>query len=416
MNIEKIINYATTRITPRLEKLERYYNGKNDILVRDFGGSTYHNRLVNNYSKNIVENTVGYWLGNAVTYTTEQTDLSKRIKEITDYNDDDAHNLNLARDLSIFGIAAELIYIDEDKKIRYNRLNPTQLYVEFDSTFDRNIKYAVRWYESYDIAEDKITKYAEYYDAENITYYTDEGAGYIPVNTVPHFMGCCPVNVFCNNEQCKGDFEDVISLIDAYDIMQSESINDFEATADAYLYLGNVDVDEETVKKMRDSKVIVGEAQPMWLTKTVNDVYVENIKNRLNDDIFKFSNTINFSDDSFGNAASGVALRHKLMLFENRVSATQKLFEKALLRRWEIICGVLNKIGADYDFITIKFTFTRNLPIDIEATASMVQQLNGIVSKETLLSQLPFIDDANAEIKKINSEAEPYIFNGDTNE
>lgn len=37
-----------------------------------------------------------------------------------------------------------------------------------------------------------------------------------------------PVNVYINNDELYGDFEKVISLIDAYDQSQSDTANDFE--------------------------------------------------------------------------------------------------------------------------------------------------------------------------------------------
>ena len=73
----------------------------------------------------------------------------------------------------------------------------------------------------------------------------------------PHYFGLVPVVEYKNNEQCLGDYEQVISLIDAYDKLESDSLNDFEQFTDAYLILKGVAADEEELASMRQNRVLL---------------------------------------------------------------------------------------------------------------------------------------------------------------
>jgi SPP1 family phage portal protein len=57
-------------------------------------------------------------------------------------------------------------------------------------------------------------------------------------------------------------------------------------------------------------------------------------------------------------------------------------------------------------YTDIQPIFTRNKPQNETDLANMVKGLYGILSDETLISILPFIDNAREEIEKRNSEKE----------
>ena len=54
----------------------------------------------------------------------------------------------------------------------------------------------------------------------------------------------------------------------------------------------------------------------------------------------------------------------------------------------------------------IEITFTRNLPVNTLEAAQIVNQLRGLVSDETLLSQIPFIRNATEELEKLKEQKE----------
>ena len=55
-----------------------------------------------------------------------------------------------------------------------------------------------------------------------------------------------------------------------------------------------------------------------------------------------------------------------------------------------------------FDWRAIDIVFTRNLPSNDVDIANMVNSLRDIVSDETLLAQIPFVDDVQAEIERVD--------------
>ena len=50
--------------------------------------------------------------------------------------------------------------------------------------------------------------------------------------------------------------------------------------------------------------------------------------------------------------------------------------------------------------------FVRALPVNMAENAQMVSMLEGHVSQKTLLQQLPFVEDPDAEIEALKKEAD----------
>jgi hypothetical protein len=55
-------------------------------------------------------------------------------------------------------------------------------------------------------------------------------------------------------------------------------------------------------------------------------------------------------------------------------------------------------------FRDIQINFKRNIPVDIQATINMVNALKGTVSDKTLLGQLDFVEDVDAELEAIQEQ------------
>ena len=89
---------------------------------------------------------------------------------------------------------------------------------------------------------------------------------------------------------------------------------------------------------------------------------------------------------------------------ETRAGKFEALMKKALQRRVEIISGIASlKLGEEV-FRDIEITFKRNIPEDTTATINMINALKGTVSDITLLSQLDFINDPQAELDAVQEQ------------
>ena len=100
-------------------------------------------------------------------------------------------------------------------------------------------------------------------------------------------------------------------------------------------------------------------------------------------------------------------MKYKLMGLENIVGIKEAKFKKGLMRRIELLCNFLNIATNNSMLYTdVQPVFTRNRPQNETELANMVKGLYGILSDETLISRLPFIENAREEIEKRNSEKE----------
>ncbi|MEG2375018.1 MAG: phage portal protein, partial [Niameybacter sp.] len=125
--MEKYIELFRTSQLPRLQKLKRYYDCKNDtIMNRTFKDITKpNNKIATAWASYITTLTTGYFMGKPVTYHTDNNELNEYLhksntKEIS-------HNAALEKDCSIFGYAAEILYINENKEIDFAKVDPMSI-------------------------------------------------------------------------------------------------------------------------------------------------------------------------------------------------------------------------------------------------------------------------------------------------
>lgn len=410
---ELIIKFRGEEL-PRLKKLKDYYLNKTAILRRPcVDPSKPNNKVVHPFAQYITDTLVGYFVGEPVSYTSNE-DISM-LKMIFEYNDEQDENATLAKNCSIYGKAYELIYIDEDGNVRFVALDPREVIPVYGTSLDNELIGAVRFYMNRNLVFGVDEMIVEVYtDKEIIRYKTSDAVADLHLlDRKQHAFNDVPIVEYRNNDDCYGDYEGVIPLIDAYDTLVSDDLNDFEYFVDAYLALYGYTAEPEDIAKMKQQRVLLmdNDSKAEWLVKKGDSHGIETTKERLERDIHKFSKTPNINDKNFGGNASGVAMKYKLLGTENIASIKERKFKKGLQRRLELISGILSILSRpSFDWLGVDITFTRNIPINEDDVANMIKNLNGIVSKKTLVSQLPFVEDADKEMNQLNQELKQSIF------
>ena len=218
--IKRIIETHRSSVLPRLQNLENYYNANNAIKNRVMSDpSKPNNKIANAYASYITDTLVGYFIGEPITYTANDDVLLQDLNMILEYNDEADENAELAKNASIYGVAYEMLYLsEEDKMIRFKALNPKEVIPIFDKTVEQNLLAVMRYYEDYDYVEDNTYTIVEVIDAKMVRRYKLD-TGLSLLEEYAHYFSMVPVAIFKNNEEESGDFEQVISLIDAYDKM-----------------------------------------------------------------------------------------------------------------------------------------------------------------------------------------------------
>ena len=388
-----------------LQNYWNYYIGNQKIMRKqasDIGKPC--NRVMTNYCYNIVQNYKGYLTGIDIAYSSDQE--LDMVFDVLNYNDCHTVDSQLLQDALIYGVAYEISYIDEEGKQRFKTLNPMTCFPIYDNTLNQDLKYAVRLYMD-DLIEKDSYIVEVYSDKWVRTYKSTMGfKSFNLIKEEPHYFGMVPITVFQLNENRKSIFDQIITLQDAYNELLSAEVDDFQSFADAYLVLkGMMGTDPEDLADMKRNRALLldSDADASYLTKNISDTQIENMLNNINDAIHKIANSPDFNDEKLL-AQSGIAMRYKLVGFENASSAIEAEMRKALQRRIELICAIANLKGSESVWRDIKITFTRNLPTNLTETAQVVNSLRGLVSDQTLLSLLPFITDTQAEMDRLAEE------------
>lgn len=407
-NIKKLIELSRNKIE-RYEKLQNYYDGKHDILNTQKGDATIpNNKLVNNMPKYITDTVTGYSMGNPVSYTSSDDNLLNVLQEIFDYNDEQDENSELEKKCSIHGHCFEMVYVDQDGWIRFSVIRPDSALFVYE-TGTHNLLAVIRYMESYDVLHNKTTYYAEFWNDRCCMYFKSNvgGANFTLTDVVDHYWFDVPFIEYMNNEERNGDFEGIISLVDAYNLAQSNTANFFQYNDQAIMTItGLGEVTTDDVKDMKEKQTVILEdpGEIGWVTKDVNDSALENYKKRLREDMHLWSSVPNMTDDTLGSQLSGVAISYKMWNFEQMVITKERKFKKALQRRLELITNMLNFLGGNYDYKDVEITFHRNMPQNVSEIASMISTLRGFLSDETLMNMLPNIKNAQDEIEKRDEE------------
>ncbi|GLC88691.1 phage portal protein [Lysinibacillus piscis] len=402
----------------RLNNLENYYKGEHVILARELSGDEMglpNNKIVANHAKYITDIATGYTFGKPIKYEGEQIEsISAAYKEI----DIVSHDQELSKDLSIFGIGLELHFMSSDEVPipKVTVIDPRQIFLVVDDTVEYKSMFAVHYYEKRDIDNKEIGWNINVYSATSIVkYFTEkiDAEEYELIETLPHYYQSVPVVEFWNNEEQQGDFEQQISLIDAYNLLQSDRINDKEQLVDALLKLIGVSLGDtekeqsETARMIKKHKIIelpVG-ADAGWLTKGLNETEVEVLKNAIKKDIHEFSMVPNLTDENFASNASGVAMKYKLFGLEQLAVIKERYFVQGLRERLKLFANILTVKAQAVNISNVEITMIRNLP-ENELTIQDIVSLIGLVSSETLLSLLPFVESSEDEQKKVQKELE----------
>lgn len=408
--IQKMISKYVVNELPKLEKWKNYYNGKHIILNKSYSDPTKPcNRIITNFPKIIVDTYGGYICGKPITYSSND-DIAD-VQETINYNDSATADMSFCRNALTFGIAYELQWLDAFSQIRYAQVSPLNSFAVYDNSLDCELLYFIRWYKSntIDYSENYII---EVYDKDRIIKYNSFGlVGNLEfIEEVPHYFKDVPVSVFKLNDDCENIFNSIITLNDAYNELQSSEVDDYSAWVDAYLMLVGVDADSEDIAAMKQNRVLVlpEGASAQWITKNANDTQIVNMLENIKKNIFKITACPDMADETFL-AQSGTALAYKLVGFENVASGIVANFTKAIQRRVELICNILNIKASEAIWRDINIQFTRNLPVNITETIQLINGLKGTVSDKTLLAQLPFIDDIEAELEAVEEQRQANI-------
>lgn len=408
-----------TQERQRLKDLKKYYMGEHAILKHERRNKNAPNfKTVANHAKDIADTATGYFMGNAIKYNnTADGDIESLLVAFDGAEIDQVDTQN-ALNMSIYGRAYEYIYAKEGlTELDSTSVDPENVFLVYDDSIERKVLFAVYYYEIKDDTKD-ATKYQAEVFTQNLHYHIvlrDSSTGTTQGEQVePHNLGQVPIIEYRNNSFAIGDYEQQISLIDAYNSLMGNRVNDKEQAVESILVLYGAQL-ADNLEDAREAMSILAEegllelptdAKADFLKNALDENATEILRKALKEDIYTFSHVPNLTDENFAGNSSGVAMEFKLLGLEMITKTKEANYKRGIRQRIAIFAHYLGMQQIALEAHSIVPQFSRGLPKNLLELSQVINNLEGKVSLRQLISLLPFVEDPDAELEDLEEEKE----------
>lgn len=408
-----------TQERQRLKDLKKYYLGEHAILKHERRNKNAPNfKTVANHAKDIADTATGYFMGNAIKYNnTAEGDIESLLVAFDGAEIDQVDTQN-ALNMSIYGRAYEYIYAKEGMtELDSTSVDPENVFIVYDDSIERKALFAVYYYEIKDDTKD-ATKYQAEVFTQNLHYHIvlrDSSMGTTQNEKVEeHNLGQIPIIEYRNNHFAIGDYEQQISLIDAYNSLMGNRVNDKEQAVESILVLYGAQL-ADNLEDAREAMSILAEegllelpadAKADFLKNALDENATEILRKALKEDIYTFSHVPNLTDENFAGNSSGVAMEFKLLGLEMITKTKEANYKRGLRQRIAIFAHYLGMQQIALEAHSIVPQFSRGLPKNLLELSQVINNLEGKVSLRQLISLLPFVEDPDAELEDLEEEKE----------
>lgn len=404
----------------RLQDLKKYYLGEHAILKHKRRNKNAPNfKTVANHAKDIADTSTGYFMGNPIKYNnTAGSDLEPLLVAFDGAEIDQVDAQN-ALNMAIYGRAYEYIYAKEGlTELDSTSVDPENVFIVYDDSIERKALFAVYYYEIKDDTKD-TTKYQAEVFTQNLHYHIvlrDSSQGTTQNEQVePHNLGQIPIIEYRNNHFAIGDYEQQISLIDAYNSLMGNRVNDKEQAVESILVLYGAQLADNPEDAKEAMKILAEEgllelqgdgARAEFLKNTLDENATEILRKALKEDIYTFSHVPNLTDENFAGNSSGVAMEFKLLGLEMITKTKEANYKRGLRQRIAIFAHYLGMQQIALEAHSIVPQFSRGLPKNLLELSQIINNLEGKVSLRQLISLLPFVEDPDAELEALQEQKE----------
>lgn len=396
-----------------LGRLYNYYKGGHKICNRPAKADPQaaNNRVMCNHAKYIVDIAKAYLVGNPIKYEVSEGFDIEPIKN-TYLEQNIAHvDSEIVKLAGIYGRAYELVYADEKSRPRSAYIHPTQAFVVYNDDCTHYPLFGVYYYKTRDIDGNVNGVVCNVYWPDHLETWesnVDSWESMCCTYDDIHYFGDVPLIEHRSNEERQGDFEQVISQIDAYNTLQSDRVDNKSDFVNSFLFVKNMLLDNDTAKALKKERILCGDidSDAKYLSQVMTESDIKTLRDDLKEDIHRFSMVPDLSDESFGNNLSGVAIKYKLLGFEQMAKNKETELTRSLKKRFELYNKYLNKRD-NMPIVPahrVDVVFTHNLPVNNLEVSQMMSYLGNDVSLETKLAQLDFVSDPKEEAQLVRNQ------------
>ena len=389
-------------VRPERQRLFDYYRGEQTVNKGETVRGRPDNRLRAPFPRYITEVHTGYFLGLPPTLAYGDAAAGGRYAELSRALDLPHLYFDLGRDLSVCGAGFALVWAERDG-VKVCRCDPCDCFAIRSGAAGAPLLAAVRLF-----AGGKGETRGVLYTAERLIPFVWDRTGVTLGTAEENLLHTIPLLPFYNNCQGVGDFEMVTGLVDAYNLLLSGALDDMQSVANAFLALygmqGTTQKDIDQANRTRILSLSEG-GRAEFVVKNLNHEALGQLEANLRRSILQLSMTPDLGDEHFAGNSSGVALQYKLWGIEQVRSAKERSFTVGLRSLLGVLSAGERLMGRGVALSGGELTFYKNLPQDNTALASTLLSLAPVLSQQTILENLPWVSDAQEELRRKAAEA-----------
>lgn len=326
----------------------------------------------------------------------------------------------LNRDDALFGEAFKLLFVNKKERLETMKLNPMEVIWVNDASLTDKPQSVMRYYKT-SVNNDERYR-IELYDSTTVYYILENSAGQFQADLTftdtpikKHGFSKIPIIKTKNNEDSLSNIEAALSIIDNYGKILSDFSSDLQGFANAYIKIKNGGWSKKQNEDLETYGIftVAGENSDVsFMTKEILHDATSWFLEKAQELIYKYTKTVDFTALGTGyRNLTEVQLR--LLNMESDCKITETETKNSLIEEIELSNEILSIYNQEIDLEGLSITMNRNLPIDLKSELEAVASGVGIVSRQTLLGQLSFISDPEAELELLKSEYEDSLFTPD---
>lgn len=395
--LSEAVSLFLREIRPGRQRLMDYYHGCQPVPKGEAVRGRPNNHLHIPFPRYISEVHTGYFLGIPPTLSFSSPQAGTVWTSLCAQTQMEHLIFDVGRDLSVCGAGFLLVWL-EQAGLRATRCDPRDCFTIRSGGAGSPLLATVRLYQ-----DPAGNTRGVLYQTEALTPFSWEGGQADLSAPEPNLLRALPLVPFLNNTMGDGDFEMVTGLVDAYNLLLSGALDDMQSVANAFLALyGMQGTTQADIDQANRSRVLClsegGRAE--FVVKELNHEALGQLETNLRRSILQLSMTPDLSDESFAADSSGVALQYKLWGVEQVRAAKERCFRAGLRGLLEALTGGIRVLGMGEDLTTGVPAFHKNLPQDMAAQAQTLLSLSPLLSRRTILEQLPWVEDVEKELQR----------------
>lgn len=421
--IKDYIEKFESEVLPDMVDREAYYEGNNPFILErktEVSGDAPDWKLRVSYARKIINTVVGYMYkpGN-IKYNYSKEQYRKSIDEIFTRNGEDVKSSEVGKFTSIHGFGYELFMADDDGNAIWINPDPKQIIPFYTDELNPKLFCFIRYIRTKEDSYEGTIIDVYYNDV--IKHYNIEKNEVIELqDDTPNIYSNygVPLNIIKNNNEMIGDFQCIIrkngdgGLVDAYDVMCSDGMNEEDRFAWAYLLMsdGLATQDLNKLKTNRIFESLEKDGFVKFLTKDIPTDFFKMMLDKIKNEIHQQTHVPNFLDMTIGQAASGVAIDRLLYDFEFLCAEKEAYFKQGLLERIKILDAINNVTDSEFVSQDIEVIMERNKPSDKKTNAEIAKlwKESGLPITDRKITETfaTFIKDVDEEIKEYKKQEE----------